>query len=787
MHVLDRKLVRDLQRMRSLVLAISLVIAAGVAVLVLAFGARRSLYESREAFYERSNYAQIFVSASRIPNSVISSLAEIPGVKGIDAGITKAAILDIESMALPAVASILSLPASGPPEINKSHIRTGRLPDPMWPDEVAISGSFADAHEFVIGSEFAAILNGRRRTLSVVGTLLSPEYIYSIGPGDRMPDDKRFGVIWLSHRAATSAFDFDGAFNRAALLLTGDANIDSVIDEVDDLLEPYGGTGAHSRDLQVSHAFLDAELKQLKSMSNILPPIFFVVAAFLVNMVIGRIVKLDREQIGLLKALGYFDRQVIAHYLKFVFMIAAIGIALGWISGYWLGLELTRLYTRFFRLPYLVYVNYLDTYAISAIAAISAAMFGAVRSVGSISQLSPATAMSPPAPIRYKHHLVDRLGNWFGISQPVRMILRSLTRWPLRTLATTSGIALSLALLIASLFIRNSLEYLVEASYFQAERQHASLALNSAVGIGVVDSVQRFPAVLSAEADRTVAVRLHGDRFTKIVPLRGSTRTASLSRVVDLNSNSLVDSGEGIVLSERLAERINVKPGDEIVIELLAGRRSFHKLMVTGTIKQYFGLGAYMDLGTLNRLLLSDDAVNNIHVLLDSSRIDEFFGHIKNTPGIASMTLLTRVRDSFSETLNESVMIMTTVYTLLAMIITFGVVYNSARIQLSERGRELASLRILGFSSFEVSIVLVGEIVIVTLLAIPIGLLLGYGFAYQISASFDSDLYSIPFLISRPTYGYSVLIVFATALMSALLVRNRLDSMDLVSVMKSRG
>ncbi len=336
MRTLDRKLFRDLRRIWAQSLAIALVMASGTATFVLASGAYRSLEETRRAYYERYRFADVFAAVRRAPKALGEQVLAIPGVAAAEMRIARLALLDLEAIQEPATGQVVSLPDFAPQRLNRLHLRAGRLPEPERTDEVAVNEAFAMAHRLHPGATIRAILNGKKRDLRVVGIALSPEFVYALGPGDLMPDDRRFAVLWMSEKAAAALFDLTGAFDSVSLKLIPGTSEADVIEELDRLLARYGGTGAYGRKDHLSHAFLDAELKQLDAMRRVIPPIFLLVSAFLINMTLSRMIALEREQIGLLKAIGYGPLPIAAHYVKLVLLIAGFGIALGFLGGAWL-------------------------------------------------------------------------------------------------------------------------------------------------------------------------------------------------------------------------------------------------------------------------------------------------------------------------------------------------------------------------------------------------------------------------------------------------------------------
>jgi putative ABC transport system permease protein len=786
MTALHRKLLRDLTRLWPQALAIALVMAAGAATLILGIGAHESLAETRAAYYERNRFADVFANLTRAPNIYADEIAKIPGVAAVETRIAKIALLDLPNVAEPASAMFVSIPDLREQKLNLLYLRSGRLPLLGDDHEVVVSEPFAKANHFAIGSTFEAILNGRKRSLRIVGTALSPEFIYALGPGVLVPDDQRYGIVWMREKALAAAFDLTGAFSSVHLKLTRAASEAAAIEQLDALLTRYGGLGAHGRRDQTSHAFLDAELDQLKAMSRILPPIFLLVAAFLVNMTLSRLILLEREQIGLLKALGYRNVAVGWHYLEFALGIACIGIVIGLAAGTWLGFGMTRLYAQFYHFPFLVFRINPATYVIAAAITLAAAGIGALKAVRDVVTLPPAVAMVPPAPAVYRRLLPDAVYNVLRIPQSLIMVSRHLMRWPLRTVSTILGIALAVSVLVGSLWAFGSIDFMIDVSYNRTNRQDASISFVRERPVAALYAATNLPGVMAAEPFRSVPVKIRRGHVERRIAITGKPVGANLSRVLGPDFKPIRLPESGIALSDALAKILGVKIGDIVEVELLERDRRKTELPVTAVIEGFLGLTAYMDLTAVNRLLREGPMISGVDLLYDTAHSDAFFRRLKSTP-VASFISLQKVSlQKFRDTMAENISIMITVYVSLGMIVAFGVVYNFARISLSEQGRELASLRVLGFHKSEVSGILLTELAILTLLAQPLGWLLGYIFAWAMVQGFDSELYRVPLVVERSVYAWASVVVLASALLSGLIVRRRIDRLDMIAVLKTR-
>lgn len=786
MTALDRKLLRDFRRLWAQALAIALVLACGVAILLITLGTYISLEETRGAYYERNRFADVFAQANRAPRWLLPEIRDIEGVRTAEARLSHFAVLDVPGREETVTAHILSLPSTGLPHLNLPVLREGRLPAVDAEDEVAVNQPFAVANHLKPGDTFEANLNGRLRELTLTGTLLSPEFIYTIGPGALMPDNETFGILWMPEIAVAAAFDMDGAFNSVTLKLNRGAAAEDVIDRVDDLLEPYGGLGAFGRDDQISNSFIESELEQQKTAAMILPPIFYAISAFLVSMVIGRIIALERSEIGLLKAIGYSDVEICVHYLLLAVLIAVAGTLIGWGVGTWLSRALARLYAKFFDFPYLIYNLSYSAYALSGLLAIASAALGAARSALQAARLPPAVAMAPPAPPRFRRTLLDRILTALKPSQPVVMILRSLMRWPVRSAFTALGLALAVAVLVATSFFPAALDELTSTTFDRSNRQDAMLLFEPDVPETALAAVAQLPGVLRAEGQQFQSAVLRNGHREKDVAIEARRPRADLARIIGPDGEAIDPPPRGLLLSRRLAGQLAVTPGDMIEVEFLGGVNETHRVPVAGIVRQYIGLGAYMDIDTLSGLLRQAPRISVANLQVDTAGLPELHRVLKETPELSGLILLNKMQRSFEATIRENVTIMTTIYMTVAVLITIGVAYNGARIQLSERARELASLRILGFTRGEVSFILVGESMLLALLAQPLGWLLGAGIAGALAHGSSSDLYEIPLVLEPAGFARASLVVLGAALASSLIVRRRLDRLDLVQVMKTR-
>lgn len=781
---LDRKLLRDLLAMRGQAIAIALVVASGVAMYVMYLANFNSLQATQQAYYRQQRFGDVFASLVRAPMRAAEDIAAIPGVAALEARVVATVTLDMPGLQEPASGRLVSIPAGRRPAVNDLFLRRGRWIEPGRADEVLASEGFVLAHDLDLGDRIPAVINGRLRRLTIVGVALSPEYIYSIRAGEIVPDDRRFGVFWIGHDALAAAFDMEGGFNDVALALEPGASDAPVIARLDRILEPYGGLGAIPRALQISHWTVENELRQLQSIGFIMPLIFLVVAAFILNVALTRALSLQRPQIAALKALGYENSAIAWHYLKWALVIGLLGAALGVAAGATLGSLLIGLYNEFFRFPVLLFSVPPSVVLGATTLTLAAAGSGAFGAVRRAVRVPPAEAMRPEAPARYRRSLIETPFVSRHLGTAGRMVLRNVTRHPARAAASIFGISFAVAVLMIGLVFTDAIDQLIVRQFWEAERQDVTVTFVEPRSSAARHELARLPGVLAVEPQRSVPVRIRSGHRERYLAVSGVPPDPRLRRIVDRNGRQVALPPSGIVLSQMLGEVLAVGAGDTVALEVLEGRRPALDVTVTALVDDILGLSAYMAAEALHRLMREGEVATGALLLVDAAEEARLSAALKAMPAVAGAGFKRAVLRSFREVLAANMTLTISMSVIFAGIIAFGVVYNAARVSLSERSRELASLRVLGFSRAEISLILMGELALVTLAALPAGAAFGYTLTALLVHSVDSEVFRFPLFVSRQAVALSCLGVIAAAIASGLMVRRRLDRLDLVAVLK---
>jgi len=791
MRALDRKLLRDLRQLWSQALTIALVVASGIAGFVTSLSAVDSLDLARERFYAEGRFADLFGGVKRAPRALEAALREVPGVADEQTTVEAAVRISIPGLPDPIIGQLIGLDRKHPARMNLVSVASGQglaaLGAAAGGDAALpalVNQGFAQARGLKPGDEVNALVNGRQRRLRIVGTALSPEYIFAGLWG--MPDMRGFGVFWLDHEALAAAYDMQGAFNRVAVKLAPGASAEEAKAGLARQLARYGGRDVHGRDEQVSHQMLDNEIKEQRVLGTVLPAIFLGVAAFLLNVVVTRLVGTQREQIAALKALGYANRAIAAHYLKLVLVIVGLGLLIGIAVGDRLGGALTGLYAEFFHFPRFEHRLAAPLLLLSAAVTLGTAVVGTLSAILATVRLAPAEAMRPPAPGRYRRTLLERLGI-HAMGPALRMTVRNMERRPLRAALAIGGVAAAVAITILGNYFRDAMEAIVDTQF--------TLSLRGDITVWTADAgdastarleLARIPGVTAVETTRFVPVQMSFGHRSERVLVRGFAPRPELYRVVDVDNRLILLEGRGLLLTDRLAAKLGVRPGDRVWADVLEGEPRRISLEVGGTVRDMMGLNAYIDRDQLNRAL-GDGDLGGGHVLaVARGREGEVLTATQALPRVAGAFSKASMVRNMQEISARNVRIMSTILTVFASVIAVGVVYNNARIVLAERGWELASLRVLGFTRAEVSAMLLGEMAITVAIALPLGMLLGWGLIHAISELLKSDQFFFPVVIRARTYAWAALCVVAAGIASGAVVRRRIDRLDMVAVLKTR-
>jgi putative ABC transport system permease protein len=785
---LHRALTRDLWHLRGQVIATALVVSVGIGAFVTMVSTYQSLARARADYYSTYRFADVFASLKRAPDSLATDLRRIPGVAAVQTRVAEDVILSVPGLAEPATGRLISLSSApaGAVSLDRLHLTAGRYPSPRNDDEIVASQTFARANSLSLGSRIGAVLNGRWKVLRVVGLALSPEYVYEVGPGMVVPDNRRFGVLWMNAQGLATAFSMKGAFNDLTLALARGASASDVIDAVDRLLAPHGGFRAYDRTEQPSNRFLTDELGEIEVNATYVPAIFLAVAVFLVYTLLARLIAIQRSQIALLKAFGYSDARIGMHYLEFALLIVGLGLIAGLALGSYFGAGLIGVYQEYFHFPVLRYRLGPSLILFAVAIALVTAVGGSLTAVRRAVRLPPAEAMRPEPPRSFHAGVLDRTGLIRGLDTVTKAILRNLARRPWRATLSVLGIAAAVATVVVGRFMFDAVNALMAVHFDAAEREDVTVTFNETRSRGAVTSLRELPGVLRVEPFRAMPALIRAGHREKRVSVLALPPSASLRQLIDARRRRIEVPPEGLVLTRKLARILAVEPGDRVTVEQLDGRRRQFTAAVVRLSDEPIGMNGYMDAAALAGVLGEDAPISGAVLQVDKSLEPALFASLKRTPAVAAVSIRSATLQTIRDIMNRSFILMTIVMTGFGVVLVAGVVYNSVRIALSERGNELASLRVLGFTRVEVGQLLLGEQALLTLLAIPAGCALGAMVCRLLVPAFERELFRLPFTLTGATFGFASLVTLASATLAGSIVAGRIARLDLIAVLKAR-
>jgi putative ABC transport system permease protein len=749
--------------------------------------AYRGLKGSRDEYYRQYRMPDLFASCKKAPVSVAEELARVPGVRKLRDRIVFEVTIDLPEVPSPCGGRVLSLPDAREPVVGDVHLTRGRWFEGDGDRQVVVGDRFASEHGLEVGDRLAVIMNNRKESLRIVGTAIAPEFVYLLRGSDIIPDPVHFTVLWMSRSFTESVFDYQDSFNDVVALLERDAVRQDVLAAFDGILGRYGGFPAYERKDQASHFFLDGEIEGLRGTATFIPGVFLGVAAFVLHVLMGRLVRAQRTQLSVLRAFGYATRSLVLHVVSFTLVVGGIGTVLGVSVGAYLARGLVGAYQAFYSFPVLRF-EVDPLVAVTAVGiSLGFSVLGAVSAARHVARLRPAEGMRPEAPRTFRRTWIEAWsGVWRRIGFVWRMVVRGVARARLRTAMTVLGVALAASILFLSYFTKDSIHVLLEFQYGRVDRQDVIVTFNDYRGREALHEMRRLPGVISAEPELAVPVTLRSGWREKRSAVQGIDGASTLHGLVDRYRGEVELPSSGLLLSAELAERLRLEVGDPVEVEVLDGKKPRFTVTVAALVDEYIGTAAYVGRDRLSRWIGEEDALTGVRLRIDAAEADRLDRDLKRLPAVESAVFRSQSRENFEDTLAESMGIMTAVLTLFAGIISFGVIYNAARISLEVRRRELASLRVIGFTNREVASVLTREGLLVSMVAIPVGIGLGWLFCWAMARVYDTELYRWPLVIREESLFLTALWVLAFTVAAGLLVARRVRRLDLVEVLKAR-
>lgn len=786
MLALNKKLLRDFWNLKVQTLTIAIIVIGGISILISSWSSYRSLQKARDDFYANYSFGNIFSEFERAPEGVIKDLQKILGMQFVEGRIIIDGIANIPYQDEPAVTKIVSIPSGRQPHLNKVYLRKGRLPVEGMTAEVVVHEGFAKAHHLGPGDHFQILIEGHLEEVLVVGIGISPEFVYALSSAAPLPDDKHYGVLWMPYLTLSRLAKLQDSINSVTATIDPHISSLQVKTSVDQVLKKYGSLGAYSREQQVSNMFVEDEIAEQKGMAIMTPVIFLSVAAFLIHVIFSRLISLNRAQIATLKAIGLSNWEVAFHYLKLVVLMLLIGTIPAIAIGNLLGRFFAKIYLDYFHFPELRFHLSYAAIAFGVLAGICPGLLGAWQSIKNAFALVPAEAMRPPMPPAFQRTIFDKLSGKKSMSPLGKIIFRNLFRRPDRLIMIVLGMATALGIIVTSFSWNDMVTQMLETQFQRIQREDLSVTFLHPVSENGLQELKNQDGVLSVEGYRVVPIRISYLNHKKELSMTGWPESSRMRQSLDVNLKKIILPEEGLMLGRYFNKDWGLKAGDTIEVEILEGKQQKFQVKVAGFTDEMVGLSASMRIRYLWKLLGEQIGYNMVTIRGDSKKINQLYTHLKGIPEVQAVVLKNSIYKGFQSTMGEIINVSTIILISFALAIAIGVIYNSIRVNFSERSWEMASLRVMGFEKWDVFTIIFTEVALQVFICIIPGCFFGYWITKLTLRGIHTETFAFPVVIHFQTYAKAALVVLFSLALSSWQVYLMIAKLNLVDALKSR-
>ncbi len=785
---LRKKLLRDVAGMWGQFAAATAVVLLATMVFVTFRVTYNSLIQCRDAYYRENRFADFFVNLERAPRSALRDVEAIPGVWRVQGRIVKEVPLEVPGNEGSVVGRIVSMPERRERLINDIHMVRGSYFPGTSLKEVIVNPRFCKANGLQVGDTFQATINERKEDLRIVGMAMSPEYVYVIRNVQQLaPDDESFGVIFAREAFVEDAFNLTNAFNDLAGLLRPGADVDRVLEGIEEELSTYGVYLKHGRFDQPSNRYLHEELKGVRAASRAVPMVFLLVAAAVIHVIVRRLTELQRTQIGLLCALGYTKGQVIWHYVSYALVIGVAGTVLGAVLSRWAAGLFLIMYRKFFTFPSLT-VRFQASPVFFALALnCGVCIVGAGRSAWRVLKMEPAVALAPkPAEEQPIVHVGVLAALWQRLPLTWRIAVRNTFRNRARTLFSAGGVAVAMMILVVGRTTNDFVDFIIEHHFGKVELADVRVEFvnerpeSAAYDVRHVDGVRRVEGIYQIGADLRKAWR------TKFVAILGLPRENRLYRVLDRSGARTRVPPQGLIVPRMLADRLDLRPGDTVGLDPFVEDLDERDAVVRGVVDEYMGMNVYADRKHLARLLGKGPMLTGAMATVERRRLKQVMDSLDDLPGVRAVTATGQTLESFMESVEELIGVAVLVQTIAGAVIAFAVIYNASSVSIAEQERDLACMHSLGYSRRQVADIATHEVMPLGLIGVILGVPLAILVSHIIADAFETDLYRLPMVVRPVTYLTCAVLVLCFLFISRWLVRRRVYRIDIVRRLKTR-
>lgn len=791
MSILNRKLLRDLSAARGLLIAIISIMMLGTGLLVGMQSTFYNMQAAKDRYYRECRMADFWIDLKKAPLAELDVLHDIPGIRNWQDRIQFPVTVDVQLRVRPLNGMVISMPDLRQPVTNDIVLIRGDYFSDRGEPEVIINDKFAEANRLYPGQKLHLLLNNRREEFLIVGTAISAEFTYLIGPGSLTPDPENFGVFYLPRRQMEELFDFEGAANQVVGHFTPGMEGDrqAVLDLVERRLESSGFISATLLKDFTSNYFVSNEINQLSNMATVLPAMFLVVAALILNVLMTRLARQQRTTIGTLKAIGYSDATIFWHFLKFG---AVVGLVAGiFASG--LGMLLTwgmlTQYQQFFQFPDLRNDLFVQTHLIGWSVSIVCAMLGSVYGARQMLLLQPAEAMRPEPPAKGGRVLLERITLvWDQLSPGWRVAIRSMIRHRSRTAIALFAGTVGAGILVSGLMMMEATEYFIRDEFERRNRSDIELTFKDALDRQAWYDLSHLPGVDLVEPQFNLACDFVNGPYKRQGAINGILGDAQLTVPTDKQNRRISIPSVGLVMERRLADHLHISVGDMLEVRPKSGRREPLHVPLAAISDSQFGLSVYSDMQYLCRIRGESFAMSGAQLKINQTEHAqrELYLSLKQMPAMEAISSRLELIKNMRETIIQNQNISIAIIVVFAGTIFFGNVLNASLVNLSERQREVATMGAMGYTRWEIGMLFLRESLVINSVGAVLGLPVGYFLIHLMVQMIDQDLVRFP-VVTAPWIWISVVVTaLSFTLLAHAVVQWQIHRMNWLDSLKVR-
>lgn len=783
MKKLNLRLFRQIKSTKGQFISITVMVIIALAIFISMNMVSDNLSISLETFYEMTNFTDLFSEVVKIPQSVIEGLESIPGVSNAQGRVRADVLFKVEDDSEKVRVRLISIPL-GDYVLNDNYVVEGEK-NPQGINSVVVIKQFADARNIKVGDQISPIISGREYNLFVTGIIANPEYIYLMeNEMNLLPAPDKFGVLYVSEEMAQNVLGYQGSYNEVIIKLNDyeDSNVEKVIEDVEDYLEPYGLIRMIEKDNQLSNSIMNQELDQLDNMSVSITILFLGVAGVIIYIMLMRLVNNDRISIGVLKAIGYSNFEVLTHYLKYAILIGMAGSILGIILSIPIAAGFTNLYILYMNIPILEtqlhYRYFIYGFILTILFCIIAGFFGTRK----ILKIMPSDSMKPEAPEIGGRIWLEKISFlWKRFTFSWKMVFRNMFRNKKRAIILILGISLTYGITMVPLYMSLIWNTLFDVQYKVFQTMDYGVVFGKPFNESILDDISKIVELDHIEPKIEYPFELEKGWKKKTINVIALNKDTKVYNFRNNKGSPIFLQEDGIILSETIAKSLNANIGDLITLNNYLPGKDDLNIRVSGITEQYLGSNAYINIDYFRELLGEKDLVTG--ALINSS--DDVVKKLQDIKYIGKVESNRDMMDTFMEYM-DLVIYSVSVMMIFGAILGFAIVYNVTIININERSLEISSLRVLGFDKSDVYSMITKENSIMTVLGIILGIPVGRAMCAGIVSSVSEELMTIPLLIDTSTYIYTALATIIFVLIAQLATMKKIYQIDFMDALKSR-